>query len=179
MSINWAAITAKLPAGRDEESKKLRAELFSDFDPNSNGFLSLAEVEKGIRDVLRLDQVFKSKAVIMRAFTAAKSANSAKGRSKLSDDFIEKNEFRLLMVYLRQYFELHHMFDTIDTDDDKRVEFDEFKQALDKIKAWGLEVKDPKAEFNKIDTNHGGFILFDEFCNWALKHKLDLEDDDD
>ena len=36
-----------------------------------------------------------------------------------------------------------------------------------------------EAEFHKIDTNKGGMILFDEFCDWAINKGLDLEDDDD
>ena len=35
------------------------------------------------------------------------------------------------------------------------------------------------AEFNRIDVNGGGIILFNEFCDWAIKKSLDLEDDDD
>ena len=39
--------------------------------------------------------------------------------------------------------------------------------------------RDPAAEFKKIDINGGGFVLFEEFCNWALKHKLDVEEEDE
>ena len=42
--------------------------MFSGFDPNGNGYLSLAEIDKGIRDVLCLDSVFDCKKPIMRAF---------------------------------------------------------------------------------------------------------------
>lgn len=34
----------------------------------SNGFLSLAEVDKGIRDVLNCEKLFNSKPAILRAF---------------------------------------------------------------------------------------------------------------
>ena len=34
-------------------------------------------------------------------------------------------------------------------------------------------------EFSRIDQNGGGIILFNEFCDWAIKKNLDLEDDDD
>ena len=42
--------------------------MFSDFDPNGNGYLSLAEIDKGIRDVLFSDSIFDCKKPIMRAF---------------------------------------------------------------------------------------------------------------
>ena len=30
-------------------------------------------------------------------------------------------------------------------------------------------------EFDKIDTNGGGFILFGEFCDWAISNGLKTE----
>ena len=38
---------------------------------------------------------------------------------------------------------------------------------------------DPQTEFQKMDYNRGGVILFDEFCVWSFQKSLDLEDDDD
>ena len=43
--IDWEAINAKLPYERSAEAKEQRRELFKQFDPNSNGYLSLAEVK--------------------------------------------------------------------------------------------------------------------------------------
>ena len=34
-------------------------------------------------------------------------------------------------------------------------------------------------EFESIDKNGGGQILFAEFVDWALSKNLDLEDDED
>ena len=42
--IDWAEIRTKLPFERTEEQKTKRKDLFTQFDPNGNGFLSLAEV---------------------------------------------------------------------------------------------------------------------------------------
>ena len=36
-----------------------------------------------------------------------------------------------------------------------------------------------ETEYQKIDTNGGGQILFSEFIEWALDKNLDLEDDID
>ena len=40
-------------------------------------------------------------------------------------------------------------------------------------------MSNPQQQWDEIDTNNGGKVLFDEFCNWAIKKGLDLEDDDD
>lgn len=48
-AIDWKPIAHKLPVGKDAASKEKRAELFMRFDPNGNGYLSLAEVDKGVR----------------------------------------------------------------------------------------------------------------------------------
>ena len=47
------------------------------------------------------------------------------------------------------------------------------------IEKWVGPIKDMDKEFDRIDANGGGEILFDEFCKWAIKKHLDLEDDDD
>ena len=44
--IDWESINAKLPFQRTDEEKAKRRDLFKQFDPNSNGYLSLAEVRK-------------------------------------------------------------------------------------------------------------------------------------
>ncbi len=72
--------------------------LYEGFDPNGNGYLSLAEVHKGCRDVLGLPEIYENKPVMMRAFQAAKGANNAKSKSELGQHYIERSEFRSLLV---------------------------------------------------------------------------------
>ena len=43
-AIDWDEINAKLPFQRTEADLAKRRELYKRFDPNSNGYLSLAEV---------------------------------------------------------------------------------------------------------------------------------------
>ena len=64
-------------------------------DVNGNGYLSLAEVDKGMVDEINLPQLFALKPVLMRAFQAAK--NKVKSKSKHGKDYIEKNEYRWLL----------------------------------------------------------------------------------
>ena len=49
------------------------------------------------------------------------------------------------------------------------------------VGTWGVVIPPERveAEFASIDTNGGGFILFDEFSKWAISKALDLEGDDD
>jgi len=43
-NIDWDSLNAKLPLEKNDEDKAKRQELFKQFDPNGNGYLSLAEV---------------------------------------------------------------------------------------------------------------------------------------
>ena len=136
-------------------------------------------MDKAIRDELNQPQLFSSKPVLMRAFQAAKG--SGKAKSELSDDYVELGEFRLLLVYLRQYFELDVAYNRLDSSDDRRLSLPEFRAGVEMLKQWGVNVAPDQveAEFKLIDTNGGGIVLFDEFADWAIKKELDLEDDDD
>lgn len=42
------------------------------------------------------------------------------------------------------------------------------------LERFGVHVTDPKVIFSEIDTNHGGYILFDEFCSWAIRKSFDF-----
>ena len=135
-TIDWDAIREKLPTEKTADQKTKRSEIFNRFDENGTGYLSLAEVDKGCRDVLGLYDIFECKKVIMRAFQAAKSVSSSK--NDRGPDYVEKVDFRLLLVYLRLYFELWLMFDDVDGGEDDRIGLDEFKSAVPKIQAWGV-----------------------------------------
>ena len=91
-TIDWAKINKKLPI--DRKLKPERKRLFRSFDPNGNGILSLAEVDKSIRDVLRIDNMFNCKPAIMRAFQIAKDVTKSKRPDGVGDDYIEFKEFR-------------------------------------------------------------------------------------
>ena len=96
-------------------------------DVNGNGYLSLAEVDKGMRDVICLPQLFELKPVLMRAFQAAKTKSKAK--TDHSDDYVTIQEYRYLLKYLRQYYEYWVAFDRLDADSDRRLRYDDFTLA--------------------------------------------------
>lgn len=112
-------IKAKLPIGNNPEDEQKRLQYWSYIDVNNNGYLSLAEVDKGLRDVVKLPTLFALKPVIIRAFNAAK--NKLKATNPHGDDYVSKAEFKFLILYLRQYYEYWQAFDVIDSSNDRRV----------------------------------------------------------
>jgi len=68
----------KLPWRNTPEHKAKRDQYWSGFDVNSNGYLSLAEIDKGITDVVQLPNLFAAKPVLMRAYMSAKAISKAK-----------------------------------------------------------------------------------------------------
>jgi hypothetical protein len=124
-----------------------------------------------------LPMLFNIKPVLIRAFTSAKTKMKAK--SKYSDDYITKGEYRWLLKYLRIYYEYWIAFDRVDLDDDRRIDYNEFVKAKSALITWGIDMSNPEAQWKECDKNGGGKVLFDEFCAWSIKKGLDLEDDDD
>ena len=98
-SAVWEQLREKLPWHLNEEERQERIKQWASIDVNGNGYLSLAEVDKGMRDVVRLPILFSLKPVLMRAFTAAKT--KVKAKSQYGDDYITKGEYRFLLKYLR------------------------------------------------------------------------------
>ena len=115
--------------------------------------------------------------VLMRAFNIAKTM--IQHRNHTLDDFITKDEFRYLLKYLIQYYELWVGFDQINTSHDHKVSYNEFLKSKPIFESWGIDMSNPEAQWKKADTDGGGKILFMEFCDWAIKNQVALEDDDD
>lgn len=217
--IDWSQFATLMPTGMDDASVKTRKKFFKVCDVNGNGMLSLAEFDRGLRTFIGAstlsEELFNAKPAIQRAFHAAKRSDNQDGtkrtnhaadgvRGLVHNDFVSRSEFRALLAYTRQYFELWQMFKAVDTtggnytrgnsisslgasQGDRRISLAEFTQAVPLLERWGstnersepLEITDAAAEFSSIDRDSSGFIRFDEFSSWALRRKLDLEDDDD
>ncbi|KAI8608402.1 hypothetical protein BC830DRAFT_1174445 [Chytriomyces sp. MP71] len=129
---------------------------YSEFDSHPNGKLSLAEIDKALIHVA--PELAKDKPAIMRAYKAADS--------KKSDGFIEKDEFEGFVTLLIKYDKIYKMFQAVDKDGDRRITFDEFEKGRKKL---GISAGEARADFDKIDNNGGGIILFDEFCAYLSR----------
>ena len=122
--------------------------------------------------------IFDRKPVMLRAWQAAKAQIQSKRKDGVGDDYVEKHEFRILLQFMRQFLEYYQAFDVIDSDDDRRISWSEFVLAVPLLEKWTGPVKDKDKAFHEMDKDKKGLVLFDEFCEWAAKHNLDLEDDD-
>jgi len=189
----------------DETSAALdkRNELYPCWDTNDNGFLSLAEVDLGIKTTLIGDlknrkegeRIWKRfRKSYIRAFVDAADAapqrnakscviSGGKRRTVNDDDFITRREFRLLICYLTLYATMYELFSLIDgnsegvtVDDDNRISRKEWIDGIGHVhragKSWAPFVALPTATaatFDEIDSNHGGYIVLTEFCEWIEK----------
>lgn len=76
----------------------------------------MSEAEEGIKNVIKLRELYDAKPAIMRAFQFAK--NAVPGKSKYGQDYIEKREFRIFLLALRQRFEYYQAFKMLDQSGD-------------------------------------------------------------
>jgi Ca2+-binding EF-hand superfamily protein len=66
---------------------------------------------------------------------------------------------------LKQYFEYYDIFNKIDKDGSKEINFEEFQVAISTIENWTGKISDPQKSFLEIDRDGSGEIDFPEFCN--------------
>jgi len=175
--------------------KATRDRLYQAWDYNANGYVSLAEAGSGIKATLvsstkdhRTGEALYRRFYpsYIRAFNDAKDASDGKKKTRrktkpTDDDFVTRDEFRLLLVYLGIYATWLEVFMMIDggsagvtADDDKRLSRAEWNAAIRQIQqagaSWAPYValrRATAASFDAIDTNGGGYITLTEFCEWC------------
>mmetsp|Transcript_25362 Transcript_25362/g.45953 ORF Transcript_25362/g.45953 Transcript_25362/m.45953 type:complete len:473 (+) Transcript_25362:122-1540(+) len=188
------AMQGKLNFGTSEEDEAFRTELFAGMDVNGNDRVSLAELDKALPELMGCVALFNAKPAIIRAFLAATGKdperNDAAAFRDNKSDYIHKGEqFRLLMQYLHEYFEMYLIFqDMCDADEDRRIDCKEWAEFITSGKAArvGIKVTPEMLEdvcgetpmpgyslFNEIDTDQGGCILFKEFSDYCIRKGLE------
>ena len=176
-NFDWDGLMKKLPTQKTDEERKKRLALWKQLNKYGNGFLSYKRLSVQIDKYLQLPNVVKNKGPVKLAFKSSCNKYAKKG-VKVDDNLIEWMEFRIFLVYLRQYFEYWVMFQKMDKSGDHQISLEEFKSALPTMEKWGVNIRDPEEEFQEIDKNNSGTISFEEFCNYAIQESLDLEEDD-
>jgi len=77
--LDWALINSRLPYKRTKEEYEKRKKMWEAIDVNDNGYVSLSEITRGVRDVLNLGDVFDCRPAINRAFHYSRSVSKVTG----------------------------------------------------------------------------------------------------
>eukprot|EP00931_Biecheleriopsis_adriatica_P025048 TRINITY_DN1547_c0_g1_i1.p1 TRINITY_DN1547_c0_g1~~TRINITY_DN1547_c0_g1_i1.p1 ORF type:complete len:515 (-),score=136.43 TRINITY_DN1547_c0_g1_i1:42-1514(-) len=183
----------KLKFKKTPEEEQERAELFTLIDVNGNGMLSLAEIDKALPEVMGCVALFNAKPAIIRAFLAATgcppaSNDDAAFRLHAKEYVYPGEQFRKLLQYLHEFFEMYLIFQEMgDADADRRIDCKEFADFITSGNAYkvGIKVTTDMLEdkcgdtvmpgyslFNEIDVDQGGCILFKEFSDYLIRQGL-------
>lgn len=138
-------------------------QLWRKLDANGNNFASLAEVDNLVKDMTKAGawpKFIDNRDAVMRAFQKSTKLDGNE------DDYVEKEEFHSLLLNLFWFGYLHVVFDDVDSNHDARIDLKEFQGGLSKL-GLTMSMKEAEVEFRKIDQDHGGMILFVEFCAWV------------
>ncbi len=93
----WDELREKLPWHDTPEELKKRQYLWNVLNKNGDTVLKYNELEYGLKEIVKLPELFALKPVIKRAVQAVKGhVKTHKG-----PDFISKKEFRLLLKAIR------------------------------------------------------------------------------
>jgi len=139
--------------GSMQDKKKLRA-MWKSLDFNGNNIVSLAEIDKWVVEQYPL---LNHKPALMRAYKRTiKEGND--------DSWVQKKEFKALLASLFYFNKIFWIFNEVDGDD-RRLDFDEFRKCLS-FCGTNMSEDQARREFQSVDRNGGGIILFDEFCRY-------------
>ena len=119
----------KLPVEKTKEDRKNRLNLWKKLNEYGNGYISFKRLNVQLTNHLHLPEIIRNKGPIKLAFDAACNKYERNGINK-DDNLLEWMEFRIFLVYLRQYFEYFIMFQKVDSSEDLRISFDKFKKAI-------------------------------------------------
>eukprot|EP00494_Astrolonche_serrata_P008426 UN08464 len=99
------------------------------------------------------------KPAIKEAYKAAKNSQVDDDDDKMDQHYVDRKEFKTLVICLGRYMELYAAFEGLDTEDGHRLDMDEFKKGVPLLEVWGIEVKDPEAAFKEVDADGFGKII--------------------
>eukprot|EP00049_Salpingoeca_infusionum_P008019 m.129276 g.129276 ORF g.129276 m.129276 type:complete len:793 (+) comp13889_c0_seq4:80-2458(+) len=136
--------------------------LWRNLDYNGNGICSLAEIDKFVSEQFPL---LDNKPALMRAY---KQTTLVDGDG---DSWVERSEFPFLLRNIFYFNKAFKAFEGVDTDNDRRLTKAEFFAGLDNL-GLALPKEEADAQFDFMDTNNGGVVLFDEFCKYLARKSV-------
>jgi len=146
------------------KSKRKLQTFWRGMDVNGNGLVSLAEIDKAVSENY---PCLDNAPALMRAFKATLK------NSDRDDGYVHKHDFTVLLRNILYFNQCWAVFETGDADHDRRMTLQEFQSGC---ASMGFKMSSPEMldEFNYMDSNGGGKILFNEFCKWVGQKKMPL-----
>ena len=124
--VDWNEVAKFLPTSKtDKKQIAARQKLWHDFDTSGSGCISLGEAVAALESIVKSDAMEKARPAVTRAFDFAKDfvkGSHKKGKRSAKDQLIEKSEFRIFLVALRQRLEYLQAFAQIDVGGDGHIE---------------------------------------------------------
>lgn len=173
---DWQTLMDKMPVEKTPDAAKRRKEIWDEMNAHNNGSVSQKKMTKDMEKYLGLPKKVLEKGCLEKAYNNAK--DKVKTKQGGDDSFIQFAEFRIFLVYLKQYFQYWVLFENLGGGS-MSLTLDQLKDAEGILKSYGVTMSDPNAEFKKIDKNGSGKVSFDEFADWAIAKELAIESSED
>jgi len=177
MSVDWDAIDAKLPTTCTPDGMAQRKALFDGMDPNRNGSLTLTECEGGLPNLVSSHlwhgESRKFRPAVKLAFKLAKTINDVEGSRKAVDtanNTVDRHEFHALLLTFRQFLELDVLFEGVDLDGDRMLNWKEVEKALPKLESWNLG--DRASVRRKFPDEWTESMKYEDFAEWCIQRRL-------
>jgi Ca2+-binding EF-hand superfamily protein len=140
-------------------------QLWRKLDKNGNGYVSLAEIDALVVEMTKIGmwpEWVNNKDSMQRAYQKTIKLDGN------GNDWVEKEEFHELLLNLFWFGHIHQVFEEIDTTHDDRIDFNEIMAGITKL---GLNLSEAQAhvEFENMDADHSGMVLFAEFCAYVRR----------
>ena len=152
--VDWNSVYELLPI--DKELGEKRAEMFKAMDKGT-GYITIDSVCAYFGRLLKDLQIENIKPVIRGAYDTARIAVPSTEKNPLmkggkDDDFVQKSEFRVFLLALRQRLECYSAFKILQGSNNEAITLSQFKEEQVVIeKLLGEPINDIEAEFQKID----------------------------
>jgi len=176
-TVHWADLARCLPVENDSAAKARRRELFETFDPQGQGILSQARVVKALfRLMPNVSGITDMWIIIHQAFGVARDIVAP--ITPIGVDRMDRNQFRVLMIYLWHFFKLWDIFAQLNMGtDNRKVTQKQFEEMLPWVRAWGVKdagmwATNPDACFESVDRNRQGWVVFEDFAEFILRHAV-------
>lgn len=173
---DWKKLMDKMPVDKTPEAAQRRKKIWDEMNAHNNGSVSMKKMTKDMEKYLGLPKKVLEKGCLEKAYKNA--SNKVKTEQKGDDNFIQFAEFRIFLVYLKQYFEYWVLFENLGGGN-MTLTLDQLKNATSILESYGVKIKDPEKEFKTIDKDGSGKLSFDEFADWAIAKELEIEPETD